>query len=94
MKHFLGLCRYSKYKKAVELLQTSIKLSIINLELCKSYEEKIIDKDKDIEFLGKIITVYEDIIDEYYMLRQNGEDIEFIEYITNYEEQIYEVEEC
>jgi hypothetical protein len=94
MKHFLGLCRYSKYKKAVELLKTSIKLSIINLELCKSYEEKIIDKDKDIVILSKMVDVYEDIIEEYITLRRNGEDIEFIEYITNYDEQICEVEEC
>lgn len=80
MKHFLGLCRYKDYNKLKEETIFAINLA---LDTFKVYDDIIDMKEEKIESLNKMIDAYKEYINIYSLLRINGEDIDFLEFVFN-----------
>ena len=99
MKHFLGLCKYSEYKKLNEkfirlddryyqLLKNKLNLNIEYFSILDEHTKLILKKNVLEHNMNNIKMLY----NVYKELREEGEDLDFLEYILNINNQQEEIQ--
>lgn len=99
MKLFLGLCKYSEYKKLneklisledkyIQLLKNKMNLNIEYFSILDEHTELILEKnvlEHNMDNIKRLYNVYKE-------LREEGEDLDFLEYILNIKNQQEEIQ--